>query len=71
MRPDDRVWMHQLNYLKNNRHSRHGLGWDHPIRSEPLYHEQLAELHLAHADKERLCVADATQVIVTGGPDGT
>jgi hypothetical protein len=71
MRPDDRVWMHQLNYLKNNRHSRYGLGWDHPIRSEPLYHEQLAELHLAHADKERLCVADATQVTVTGGPDGT
>ena len=71
MRPDDRVWMHQLNYLKNNRHSRHGLGWDHPIRSEPLYHEQLAELHIAHAHKERLCVADATQVIVTGGPDGT
>ncbi len=71
MRPDDRVWMHQLNYLKNNRHEANGLDRDHPIRSEPLYHEQLADLHLPHADKERLCVADATEIIVTGGPDGT
>jgi uncharacterized protein (DUF362 family) len=71
MRPDDRVWMHQLNYLKNNRHEANGLDRDHPIRSEPLYHEQLADLHLPHADKERLCVADATEIILTGGPDGT
>jgi hypothetical protein len=28
-------------------------------------------LHLAHIKKERLCVADATQSILTGGPDGT
>jgi uncharacterized protein (DUF362 family) len=71
MRPDDRVWMHQLNYLKNNRHAANGLDKDDPIRTEPLYHEQLADLHLAHTEKERLCVADATQVILTGGPDGT
>jgi len=71
MRPDDRVWMHQLNYLKNNRHAGNGLGKDDPIRTEPLYHEQLADLHLAHTEKERLCVADATQIILTGGPDGT
>ena len=71
MRPDDRVWMHQLNYLKNNRHAENGLGNDHPIRTEPLYHEQLPDLHLPHLEKERLCVADATQIILTGGPDGT
>ena len=71
MRPDDRVWMHQLNYLRNNRHIVNGLGHDHPIRTEPPYHEQLADLHLAHAEKERLCVADATQIILTGGPDQT
>lgn len=71
MRPDDRVWMHQLNYLKNNRHTPSGLDRNHPIRSEPLYHELLADLHLPHIDKERLCVADATEIIFTGGPDGT
>jgi uncharacterized protein (DUF362 family) len=71
MRPDDRVWMHQLNYLKNNRHERNGFDETHPIRSEPLYHEQLADLHLPHIDKERLCVADATEIILTGGPDDT
>ena len=66
MRLDDRVWMHQLNYLKNNRHTANGLDQDDPIRTEPLYHEQLADLHLAHTAKERLCVADATQIILTG-----
>ena len=71
MRPDDRVWMHQLNYLKNNRHVINGLSKHDPIRTEPLYTEQLADLHLAHIEKERLCVADATQIILTGGPDGT
>jgi len=71
MRPDDRVWMHQLNYLKNNRHTANGLGEDDPIRNEPLYTELLADLHLAHIEKERLCVADASQIILTGGPDGT
>jgi uncharacterized protein (DUF362 family) len=30
MRPDDRLWMHQLNYLKNNRHAANGLG-DRPF----------------------------------------
>jgi uncharacterized protein (DUF362 family) len=71
MRPDDRVWMHQLNYLKNNRHKANGLSEDDPIRNEPLYHEQLADLHLPHKEKEKLCVADASQIILTGGPDGT
>ncbi len=71
MRPDDRVWMHQLNYLKNNRHLLNDLSKHDPIRTEPLYTELLADLHLAHIKKERLCVADATQIILTGGPDGT
>ena len=71
MRPDDRVWMHQLNYLKNKRHIKNGLHEDDPIRNEPLYHEQLADLHLPHIEKERLCVADASQIILTGGPDDT
>jgi hypothetical protein len=71
MRPDDRIWMHQLNYLKNNRHVVNGLGKHDPIRTEPLYTELLADMHLAHIEKERLCVADATQIILTGGPDGT
>jgi len=71
MRPDDRVWMHQLNYLKNKRHIENGLGEDDPIRNEPLYHEQLADLHAPHIEKERLCVADASQIILTGGPDDT
>jgi uncharacterized protein (DUF362 family) len=66
MRPDDRVWMHQLSYLKNNR----GKGSD-PIRTEPLYNEILAELHLATKGKERLCFADASEVIASGGPDET
>ena len=71
MRPDDRIWMHQLNYLKNNRHVVNGLGSDDPLRTEPLYHEQLADLHVPHIEKERLCVADATKIIVAGGPDKT
>ena len=35
MRPDDRVWMHQLNYLKNNRHvsKRTGQGRPHQNRA--------------------------------------
>ncbi len=64
MRPDDRVWMHQLSYLKNRR----GKGQD-PIRTEPIYNEILAELHLATKGKERLLFADASQVIASGGPD--
>lgn len=71
MRPDDRVWMHQLNYFKNHRHLANGLSEDDPIRSEPIYQEQLADLHLPHITKERLCVGDASQLIITGGPDGT
>lgn len=71
MRPDDRFWMHQLNYFKNHRHLLNGLGEDDPIRSEPIYQEQLADLHLPHIEKERLCVADASELIITGGPDGT
>ena len=71
MRPDDRVWMHQLNYLKNNRHVVNNLGKHDPIRTEPLYTELLADLHLPHLEKEKLCVADASQIILTGGPDGT
>lgn len=65
MRPDDRVWMHQLGYLKNDR----GVG-DDPIRSEPPYNEIIAELHLATRGRERLYVADATEIIASGGPDG-
>ena len=71
MRPDDRVWMHQLNYIKNHRHTMNGSRPDDPIRTEPLYHEQLADMHVPHTEKERLCVADATKIILDGGPDGT
>lgn len=65
MRPDDRVWMHQIGYLKNDR----GSGND-PIRSEPPYNEIIAELHLPTRSRERLYVADATEIIASGGPDG-
>ncbi len=64
MRPDDRVWMHQLSYLKSAR----GTGGD-TIRSEPPYNEILAELHLPTRSRERLCVGDATEIIASGGPD--
>jgi len=64
MRPDDRIWMHQISYLKNHR----GIGED-AIRSEPPYNEMFAELHASTLDRERLIVADATQVIASGGPD--
>jgi hypothetical protein len=56
--------MHQLTYLLNSR----GSGND-PIRLEPPYHELLAEVHLGTHDKERLVFADASEVIVSGGPD--
>ncbi len=64
MRPDDRIWMHQIGYLKNHR----GSG-DDPIRSEPPYNLMLAELHASTHARERLVVADASQVIASGGPD--
>lgn len=64
MRPDDRIWMHQLTYLLNER----GTGND-PIRLEPPYHELLAETHLGTFAKEKLVFADASEVIVSGGPD--
>lgn len=64
MRPDDRIWMHQLSYLLNHR----GDG-DDPIRNEPPYNELLAELHAATVGRERLVLADASQVIASGGPD--
>jgi uncharacterized protein (DUF362 family) len=66
MRPDDRMWLHQLNYIKNER----GQGAD-PIRTEMIYHELLAELHMATYKRERLLVADASEVIASGGPDET
>jgi uncharacterized protein (DUF362 family) len=64
MRPDDRIWMHQLTYLLNSR----GTGMD-PIRLEPPYHELLAETHLATVSRERLVFADASEIIISGGPD--
>jgi hypothetical protein len=64
MRPDDRIWMHQLGYLKNHR----GIG-DDPIRSEPPYNELLAELHVSTHARERLVLADASEIIASGGPD--
>jgi uncharacterized protein (DUF362 family) len=64
MRPDDRIWMHQIGYLKNHV----GTGND-PIRSEPPYNQMLAELHASTWERERLVVADATDVIASGGPD--
>jgi len=64
MRPDDRVWMHQLTGLRNQR----GTGSD-PIRTEPPYNEFLAELHLPTWTRERLLFADATELYVAGGPD--
>lgn len=66
MRPDDRMWLHQLNYIKNER----GAGAD-AIRAEMIYHELLAELHMATWKRERLLVADASEVIASGGPDET
>ena len=66
MRPDDRLWMHQLNYLRNDRAAA-----GDSFGTEPPYHEMLAELHLATHERERLIVADATDVIVSGGPDST
>lgn len=65
-RPDERFWMHQLNYLKNRRHP-----IDHPASSEMPYHEFLAELHMATWGRERMIIADAAQVVLTGGPDAT
>lgn len=65
-RPDERFWMHQLNYLKNRRHP-----IDHPASSEMPYHEFLAELHMATWERERMIIADAAQVVLTGGPDAT
>ncbi|MCA9618467.1 MAG: DUF362 domain-containing protein [Myxococcales bacterium] len=64
MRPDDRIWMHQISYLKNHR----GTG-DDPIRSEPPYNLMLPELHASTWSRERLVVADASEVIASGGPD--
>lgn len=66
MRPDDRIWMHQIGYLLNHR----GTG-DDPIRTEPPYNELLAELHLSTASRERLVLADASEVIASGGPDSS
>lgn len=71
MRPDERTWMHQLNYLRNHRHSSNGVEPNNPIRNEAPYHEMLADLHLPHAYKERLFVADAGKTILSGGPDGS
>jgi uncharacterized protein (DUF362 family) len=65
-RPDERFWMHQLNYLKNRRHP-----VDHPASSEMPYHEFLAELHMATWQRERMIIADAAQVTLAGGPDAT
>ena len=66
MRPDDRLWLHQLNYLRNDR-AKAG----ESLGTEPPYHEMLAELHLATHERERLVVADASEVIISGGPDST
>ena len=71
MRPDERTWIHQLNYLRNYRNSGNGVEPDNPIRNEAPYHEMLADLHLPHAHKERLFVADAGKTILSGGPDGS
>lgn len=67
-RPDDRIWMHQLNYLRNRRPARSA---NDPIRNECPYHEMLCELHVPSLDKERMCVGDGTEVVVSGGPDAT
>ncbi len=66
MRPDERFWMHQLNYLKNHRHPP-----DSPASTETPYHELLAELHTATWERERLVIADAADVTLSGGPDAT
>jgi len=55
MRPDDPVWMRQLNYLKNNRHTGNGRGKDDPIRTEPLHNGLLTDLTSA-TQKERKTV---------------
>jgi uncharacterized protein (DUF362 family) len=65
-RPDERFWMHQLNYLKNRRHSP-----DDPASTEMPYHEMLAELHMATWKRERMIIADASEIVLSGGPDGT
>jgi uncharacterized protein (DUF362 family) len=65
-RPDERFWMHQLNYLKNRRHEP-----THPASSEMPYHELLAELHVATWKRERMVIADATEIVLSGGPDGS
>ncbi len=65
-RPDERLWMHQLNYLKNRRHAP-----DDPASTECPYHEMLAELHMATWERERLVIADASLVTLSGGPDDT
>jgi uncharacterized protein (DUF362 family) len=64
MRPDDRVWMHQLTFLRNQR-----AGANEPLATEPPYNEMLAELHLPTFARERLFFADATDLYVSGGPD--
>ncbi len=66
MRPDDRLWMHQLTFLMNQRH-----GADDPARTEPPYHEILPELHLSTWQRQRLIFADASDVVISGGPDET
>lgn len=64
MRPDDRLWMHQLTFLLDDRAT-----GSSPLRTEPPYNEMLAELHLPSWKRERLIFADATDVFVSGGPD--
>ncbi len=64
MRPDDRMWMHQISYLLN-----HLATGDDPLRSEPPYNLIFAELHGTTWERERLVFADATEVIASGGPD--
>jgi len=66
MRPDERFWMHQLNYLKNRRHAP-----EDPASTECPYHELLAELHAATWKRERMIIADASEITLTGGPDAT
>ena len=64
MRPDDRVWMHQLTFLRNQR-----AALTDPLCTEPPYNEMLAELHLPTFARERLFFADATDLFISGGPD--
>jgi hypothetical protein len=53
-----------VGYLLNDR-----AAGSHPLRSESPYHELLPELHLPTVARERLVFADASGVIVSGGPD--